>query len=186
METLSKRSSKAAIGAKVASDLGLYASDLDLYMERMTGIEPALSAWESVPSRPVTRPDLRCAVPATDRERPLATGVNGTLMARRTAVGLRCRRVLVLPVLLDSCHPSGRGRCVKAREATACGLALTQRTRPRQSSSEEDGINSRPGDADRCDRRLMTCKSPVLGYGFLECQISFDCDAIGLLGIRRW
>ena len=42
------------------------------------------------------------------------------------------------PVLLDSCRPSGRGRCVKAREATACGLALTQRTRPRQSSSEED------------------------------------------------
>src|SRR5205807_9222978 len=45
-------------------------------------------------------------------------------------------RVLVLPVLLDSCRPSGRGCRVKAREATACGLALTRRTRPRQSSSE--------------------------------------------------
>jgi len=44
-----------------------------------------------------------------------------------------------LPVLLDSCHPSGRGRRVKARQATACRLALTRPTRPRQSSSGKDG-----------------------------------------------
>ena len=109
-------------------------------MERVTGIEPALSAWEAVPSGPVTWPDLRVGVSASDRERPLVTGVNGTLMARRTAV----RPALMAaswssPVLLDSYHPSGRGRRVKAREATACGLALTRRTRPRQSGSEEDG-----------------------------------------------
>jgi len=60
-------------------------------------------------------------------------------MARRTAV----RPALMAapwssPGLLDSCHPSGQGCRVKAREATACGLALTRRTRPRQSSSEED------------------------------------------------
>jgi hypothetical protein len=29
------------------------------FVERVTGIEPALSAWESVPSGPVTWPDLR-------------------------------------------------------------------------------------------------------------------------------
>ena len=29
-----------------------YASDLDIYVERVTGIEPALSAWESVQSPP--------------------------------------------------------------------------------------------------------------------------------------
>ena len=108
-------------------------------VEWLTGIELALSAWESVLSGPVTQPDLRGEVSASDRERPLVTGVNGTLMARRTAI----RPVLIAgpwssPVLLDSCRPSGRGRRVKAREATACGLALTQRTRPRQSSSEED------------------------------------------------
>ena len=99
----------------------------------------ALSAWEAEPSGPVTWPDLRDRVSASGRERPLFTGVNGTLMARRAVV----RPELMAaswssPVLLDSCRPSGRGRCVKAREATACGLALTQRTRPRQSSSEED------------------------------------------------
>ena len=110
-------------------------------LERVTGIEPALSAWEVVPSGPVTWPDLRDRVSASDRERPPVTGVNGPLMARRVVV----RPALMAaswssPVLLDSCHPSGRGRCVKAREATACGLALTRRTRPRQSSSEEDAI----------------------------------------------
>ena len=35
------------------------------------------SAWESVPSRPVTWPDLRRGVSAGDRERPLVTEVNG-------------------------------------------------------------------------------------------------------------
>ena len=55
-------------------------------MERATGIEPALSAWESVPSEPVTWPDLRGGICASDRERPVFAGVNGTLMARRTAV----------------------------------------------------------------------------------------------------
>jgi hypothetical protein len=109
-------------------------------MERVTGIESALSAWEAVPTGPVTWPDLRDGVSASDRERPLLTWVNGTLMARRTEV----RPALMAaswssPVLLDSCHPSGRGRRVKAREATACGLALTRQTRPRQLSSEEEG-----------------------------------------------
>ena len=55
-------------------------------MERVTGIEPALSAWEAVPSGPVTWPDLRCGLSASDRERPLVTGVNGPLMARRIAI----------------------------------------------------------------------------------------------------
>jgi hypothetical protein len=108
-------------------------------LERVTGIEPALSAWEAVPSGPVTRPDLRDGVSASDRERPLVTGVNGPLMARRTAVKPALMAVpWSSPVLLDSCRPSGRGRCVKAREATARGLALTRRPRPGQSSSEED------------------------------------------------
>ena len=108
-------------------------------MERVTGIEPALSAWESVPSGPIMRPDLRGGVSASDRDRPLVTGVNGPLMARRTAVRHALKVVpWPSPVLLNSCDPSGRGGRVKAREATACGLALTRRTRPRQSSSEED------------------------------------------------
>lgn len=40
----------------------------------VTGIEPELSAWESVPSGPVMWPDLRDGVSASDRERPLVTG----------------------------------------------------------------------------------------------------------------
>lgn len=47
---------------------------------------------------------------------------------------------LIVPVLLDGCHPSGRGRRVKARAATTCGLALTRRIRLTQSGSEEDVI----------------------------------------------
>jgi len=64
-------------------------SGLDLYVERVTGIEPALSAWESAPSGPVTWPDLRDEVSASDRERPLVTGVNGPLMARLEIPGFR-------------------------------------------------------------------------------------------------
>jgi len=82
-------------------------------------------------------------VSASDRERPLVTGVNGPLMARQTEFQSALMAPWSSPVLLDSCRLSGRGRCVKAREATACGLALTQRTRPRQSGSEEDGTISR-------------------------------------------
>ena len=55
-------------------------------------------------------PDLRFGVSVSDREGLLVTGVNGTLMARRTAI----RPALMAAswtsfVLLDSCHPSGRG-----------------------------------------------------------------------------
>jgi hypothetical protein len=108
-------------------------------VERVTGIEPALSAWEAVPSGHVIRPDLRDRLSGSDRERPFFTGVNGPLMAQRTAVRHALKVVpWPSPVLLTSCHPSSRGRRVKAREATACGLALTRRTRPRQSSSEDD------------------------------------------------
>ncbi len=52
-------------------------------LERVTGIEPALSPWESAPSGHVAWPDLRDRLSASDRERPLVTGVNGPLLARR-------------------------------------------------------------------------------------------------------
>jgi hypothetical protein len=47
----------------------------------VTGIEPALPASESVPAKPVTWPDLRDRVSASDRERPPVTRVNNPLMA---------------------------------------------------------------------------------------------------------
>src|SRR5207244_4892227 len=80
-----------------------------------------------------------CALPISrsDRERPLFTGVNGPLMARRTAVRHALKVVpWPSPVLLNSCDPSGRGGRVKAREATACGLALTRRKIGRASCRE--------------------------------------------------
>ena len=93
-----------------------------------------------MPSGPVRWPDLRGGGAASDRERPLVTGVNGPLMARRTAALPASITAPWSPLArLDSCHPSGRGRRVKAREATACGLALTRQLRPRQSSGEEGG-----------------------------------------------
>jgi hypothetical protein len=50
--------------------------------ERVTGIEPALSAWESVRLQRFTWPDLRIRMSAGDRERPLITEANCTLIAR--------------------------------------------------------------------------------------------------------
>src|SRR6516225_9647998 len=41
-----------------------------------------LSAWESGPSGALTCPELRSWLSASDREIPVLTGVNGTLMAR--------------------------------------------------------------------------------------------------------
>lgn len=53
-------------------------------MERVPGTEPALSAWESGPSRALTCPELPSWLSASDREIPVSTGLNGTLMARRS------------------------------------------------------------------------------------------------------
>jgi hypothetical protein len=86
---------------KTGPDLGLSS------LERVTGIEPALSAWESVPSGPVTGPDLQGGVSKSDRERPLFTGVNGPA-SQGTA--WTDGHAPVLPVLLDGRYPSGRGR----------------------------------------------------------------------------
>ena len=51
-------------------------------VERVTGIEPALSAWESVHSGPSIWPDLGNGLSVSDRESPRFTRVNGPLMAR--------------------------------------------------------------------------------------------------------
>ena len=43
-------------------------------MERVTGIEPALSAWESVPSGALIIPKLRSWLSGSDREMPVLLG----------------------------------------------------------------------------------------------------------------
>jgi len=55
-------------------------------LERVTGIEPALSAWESDRSGASDRPDLRTRCTASDRHRPCDTGANGPSMARRSCL----------------------------------------------------------------------------------------------------
>ena len=80
-------------------------------LERVTGIEPALSAWESVPSGPVMQPDLRSGLSASDRERPLVAGANGPLMARRPAL-MPCSS----PILLNSLPLDRTGACLTRRE----------------------------------------------------------------------
>jgi hypothetical protein len=62
---------------RVRSGLAVRRLTCAFRLEPVTGIEPALSAWESVLSGPVTWPDLRYGVSASGRERPLVTGVNG-------------------------------------------------------------------------------------------------------------
>jgi hypothetical protein len=100
-------------------------------VERVTGIEPALSAWEAVPSGPLCGPDLREGLSASDRERPLVTGVNGPLMARRSLASAAPIPCPAPPsVLLESCQPSGRGRGQAREEQPRSGLASTQRARP--------------------------------------------------------
>jgi hypothetical protein len=47
-------------------------------------------------------------------------------------------RAVLLPVLLDSCIPRAVAAVSKLAKRPRSGLALTRRTRPRQSSSEED------------------------------------------------
>jgi len=92
-------------------------------IERVTGIEPALSAWEAVPSGPVTWPDLRRGVSASDRERPLVTGVNGPLMARRTAVRPAPKAVSwPSPVLFDNCRSYRPPRDTLHRSTTTCSV----------------------------------------------------------------
>ena len=81
-----------------------------LVLERVTGIEPALSAWESGPSAAFTCPELRSWLSVSAREIPVLTGVNGTLMARRswTAPG----RMTLRPSAFQAGHiPSWRGSC---------------------------------------------------------------------------
>ena len=89
----------------------------------MTGIEPALSAWEAVPSGPVTWPDLRGGVSASDRERPLVTGVNGPLMARRSP-GMTCARRV----------ETNLGGCSKPNRISSSGRGCPDRFKLDQSS----------------------------------------------------
>ena len=65
--------------------------------------------------RAAIRPDLRGRLSASDRERPLFTGVNGPLMPGDPSPTCADRVPCSFPVLLDGCHPSGRGRRVQAK-----------------------------------------------------------------------
>ena len=98
-------------------------------LERVTGIEPALSAWEAVPSGPVTGPDPRDGVSVRDRERPLVTEVNPANGPANRGLACTDDRALALP-------PSS---------------SIAAVPRPRQSSSEEDAC---PLHSLRPDARL--------------------------------
>jgi hypothetical protein len=56
-------------------------------LERVTGIEPALSAWKSTDFTRNMHRDQHLRESASDREYPLFTALNGTLMARPEAGG---------------------------------------------------------------------------------------------------
>ena len=97
-------------------------------------------------ARAAMRPDLRGRLSASDRERPLVTGVNGPLMARRTAVRPALMTVpCSSPSLLDSWRPAAE---------TICHLpgGCTTSLRPRP-----------VGEGKRCDdgTGLPMCWSPL-------------------------
>ena len=52
------------------------------HLERMTGIEPALSAWEFAESVRFIQSEQQIRCTSTTRDRPLITTPNGPLMAR--------------------------------------------------------------------------------------------------------
>ena len=82
-------------------------------------------------------------------------------MARRTAVRHTLKVVVPWPPPPSSIAAIPQAvRRVEAHAATACGLALTRRTRPRQSSSEEDArrLRSFQPEAGTSGRR-----SPIRG-----------------------
>jgi hypothetical protein len=123
-------------------------------VERVTGIESALSAWESVPSGPVTWPDLRGGVSASDRDRPLATAVNGPLMARPPWVHLR-RSMPSVSSSLDDCpspgcwhtaaawaHRASSRRCVTGHRFSMFGLSADGLCAP---GTESKGARSHAG-----------------------------------------
>jgi len=56
-------------------------------LERVTGIEPALSAWGIRQIRAPDRPDLEIRCTASDRDGLCDTGVNGPPMARGAVCG---------------------------------------------------------------------------------------------------
>ena len=102
---------------ETSPDLGLSS------LERVTRIELALSAWESVPSGPVAWPDLRDGLRVSVRERPFVTEVNGPLMARGLSLAntdLRAQPLLLLgkPAYLHDRVRAGHG--AKAERAEPC------------------------------------------------------------------
>jgi hypothetical protein len=109
---------------KTGPDLGLS------FLERVTGIEPALSAWESVPSRPVTWPDLRVGLSASDRERPLFTGVNGPLIARPSWSDLHRSPCLLLPPSSSIAASPCCRACGPSLRPRRSGAAMGQRGQP--------------------------------------------------------
>jgi len=70
-----------------------------------------------------------------ERRSPCRAANPGQRAADQPLVSHR-RVLLLLPRPLDKCRSLGCIRRVKAREATACGLALTRRIGPGQSSAE--------------------------------------------------
>jgi hypothetical protein len=93
--------------------------------------------------RAVVRPDLRSGVSVSDRDRPLLTGVNGTLMARRSVVraalfGVPCSSPPSSSIAAIPRAVAAESRLAKRPRS---GSALTRWTRPRQSSSDEDGTS---------------------------------------------
>jgi len=126
-----------------------------------------------------TGPDLGCGGSVSDREYPLFTRVNGPLMARNGVPDLHRLNALVLPVPSQVQDPLGRGRRVQARAATACGLALTRRTRPGQSCAEgkappQPPTASNPRNRGQAgpERRTRSVRAPEAARQSWSCLIT--------------
>ena len=111
-------------------------------MERVTGIEPALSAWESVQSGPSIWADLRNGLSVSDRESTRFTPVNGPLMARRPDHAGPPFRVIARTVEGMAPYP-GQASCLALNCWPECFRRLTvnggRRPFPKETRSAVDG-----------------------------------------------
>ena len=81
--------------------------DLDFQTRAGDGNRTGIISLGICAIRAAVRPDLRCGVSAGDRERPLVTRVNGTLMARRSWSKLGRSRPVACPLGVGSAQSLG-------------------------------------------------------------------------------
>ena len=137
-----------------------------LVVERVTGIEPALSAWESDRSGASDYPDLGIRHTASDRHRPCDTRVDGPPMARGLIVQELARSLSRCRLWLSPPWPS-RSRAwprTTSSVTACCQAALAPAASPRLYSTNP-GLRAAGGTASACPESMACCSGPACPAG---------------------